>query len=151
MPAITGRLDTTVSLRCTPAEGAAAFSDLDRQVACRPEIAAADRLDARTLAVRMKEMKHGPTAFSGRYTLIFERDGDTVRWRTGPDSNMSIQGEARFSAAPGGSQLHFTESSTVELSLGRVAFAVARPIAETMMARGMRGFLDRMTGAIQGG
>lgn len=144
MSTFTGRHSTTVNLRLAPSAAARAFADLDRQIACHPELAGADKVDATTLRVRMKEMNHGPTKFAGRYTLVFTAEGDAVRWRTS-DGNVDVRGEAVFTAAPGGCRLAYTESVALDLDVNVLLGKVLRPIVETMMARGMKNFVDRMT------
>lgn len=145
MPSFTGRHTAQIPLRAPPARAAATFADLDRQIACHPELESAQKVGADTLRVKMKEMNHGPTAFAGRYTLIFSTDGTTVRWRTGPDSNVDVSGEAVFTAAGSGSRLAYTESVSLAMELNPLLARVLRPIVEVMIGRGMRNFLERMT------
>ncbi len=97
----------------------------------------------------MKEMKHGPVAFAGQYTLLFTIDGGTVRWRSGPDSNVAVQGEAVFTPAGAGSRLAYSESVSLGIELNAIAGKVLRPVVEAMMARGMRNFIERMGEQLQ--
>jgi carbon monoxide dehydrogenase subunit G len=149
MPTFTGQHHATLSLRIPPAQAAAAFADLDRQIACHPELERADKIDATTLRVKMKEMNHGPTRFAGRYTLLFSVDGTTVRWRTGPDSNVDVSGEAVFTAVGTGSRLAYTERVSLAMDLNALLARVLRPIVEAMMGRGMRSFVERMTAELE--
>jgi hypothetical protein len=150
MPTFTGRHSASVALRLAPEAAAAAFADLGRQVACHPELASAERIDATTLRLRMKEMSHGPVAFAGNYVLSFVHTGATVRWQSGRDSNIGVRGEAVFSAAPGGgSRLAFTEEVSLDLPVTRIVAGVVRPVAEHMIGRGMRGFLERMVAELE--
>lgn len=138
-----GRHAATVTVRASPAAAAAAFADLDRQIACHPELASAEKRDANTLAVRMKEMSHGPVRFAGAYTLHFTRDGNVVKWRT-EAGNVDVQGSATFVSDPGGSRFAYTESVTLNLDVNAILGRVLRPMVEAMMARGMKGFVERM-------
>ena len=149
MPTFTGRHTATLSLPLPPAQATAAFADLDRQIACHPELERAEKLDGTTLRVKMKEMKHGPVAFAGQYTLLFTIDGGTVRWRSGPDSNVDVQGEAVFTPSGTGSRLAYSESVSLGIELNAIAGKVLRPVVEAMMARGMRNFIERMGEQLQ--
>ncbi len=95
-------------------------------------------------------MKHGPSAFAGDYTLRFSVEGDRLLWRTLPGGKPMVEGEARFSATPTGSTVTFQETVSLEMDLGMVASKVLRPVVETMMERGMRGFVERMVAALGG-
>ncbi len=148
MPVFTGRHQTTTTTRLDPARALATFLDLDIQIACRPEIARAEKLDETTVKVEIQEMKHGPVSFAGRYTMVWTREGDTARWRT-TEGNTTILGEATFSPAPGGgSRIAYREEVSTDIPLGRLVARVARPVAELMMVKGMRGFLQRMVAAM---
>lgn len=148
MPTFSGRHTTSVPVARPPAEAAAAFADLETQIRCHPELAEAQKLDAATLRVRLKEMNHGPVAFSGRYTLHFTREGDTVRWRS-TEGNVEVRGEAHFRPAAGGSRMEFLEEVSMQLDLNRILAGVIRPVAESMMARGMQRFVERVVPAIE--
>ncbi len=150
MPVFTGRHTSTHVLARAPGEAAGLFADMGNWVACHPELAGSDRVDAQTLAVRLKPMSHGPVSFTGHYTLHFTRAGDTVRWQTGKDGNMEVSGEARFAPSGTGSRLDFTESITMDLNLNRLLGAMIRPVAESMMAHGMQRFVERMVSLVEG-
>ncbi len=150
MPVFTGRHTNTHVLARSPAEAAGLFADLGNWVTCHPDLAGADRVDAQTLAVRLKPMSHGPVSFSGHYTMHFTRVGDTVRWQTGKDGNMDVSGEARFEPSGSGSRLVFTESISMDMDLNRLVAVVIRPVAETMMTHGMQRFAERMVALIDG-
>jgi carbon monoxide dehydrogenase subunit G len=150
MATFNARLQTEVPLRCAPDAARAAFLDLDRHIACHPELARAEKLGPDTLRLTMKEMSHGPVSFAGRYTLVFATAGETVRWRPGPDSNVHVSGSAAFRPAPGGgTRLAFTEAVTMDMEMNALAARLLRPVVETMMSRGMKGFLDRMTAELE--
>lgn len=131
-----------------PLTAAARFAEIDRQIACHPELAEAQRLDERRARMTLREMSHGPVKFAGQYTLAFTRDGTTVTWHTEADGNLTISGSARFVPAPGGCEVHFREEVSMELPVNRVVGAVVRPVAEAMMARGMRGFVERVVASL---
>lgn len=144
MATFTGTHTATHSIPLPPADALARWSNLDRQVQCRPEVATTERPGPGQLRLKLKEMKHGPTAFAGDYTLQFTTEGDVLRWRSLPGGNPKVEGEARFVAAAGGCTVQFRESVSVEMDVGALAAKMLRPIVETMMERGMRGFVERM-------
>ena len=131
-----------------PAEAAAAWIDADRQLRCRPEVASHSRPAPDQLRLRLAEMKHGPTAFTGDYTLVFALDTTgaepVARWHSLPGGNPMVRGEARFRPRGAGSTVHFEETVTVEMPVGGIAGTLLRPIVEPMMERGMAGFAERM-------
>lgn len=143
MPRFTGRHATSVDLPMAPPAAAAAFADLDRQIACHPELAAAEKRGPDTIHFRMKEMAHGPVKFAGAYTLRFTTEGTTVRWRT-LDGNVDVHGEATFAATPGGCRMACAESVATELDVNPILAKVLRPIVEAMMGRGSKNFVERM-------
>lgn len=132
------------------ASAALAFAELDRQIACHPEVQASEKLDATRLRIKLKEMAHGPVKFAGDYTLRFEVAGSAVRWTSEAGGNITVRGEATFSDAPGGCRMQFRESVEMDMEVNRLLAGVVRPIAETMMARGMRGFVERMAASLGG-
>lgn len=137
-----------LSVRLAPAEARAAWSDPQRQARCRPELASWEVPGPGLLRLRMKEMKHGPTAFAADYTLRFAVEGDRLVWRSLPGGSPQVEGSARFVAAPGGAAVHYEERVSVTMELGVVAAKLLRPIVEAMMERGMRGFAERMAGEL---
>ncbi len=127
---------------------AARFAEIDRQIACHPELDAAQRLDDRRARMKLREMSHGPVKFAGEYVLAFALDGTTVTWTTETGGNLTISGSARFDPAPGGCTVHFRESVAMALPVNRVVGVVVRPVAEAMMARGMRNFVERVVASL---
>ena len=99
---------------------AARFAEIDRQIACHPELDAAQRLDDRRARMKLREMSHGPVKFAGEYVLAFALDGTTVTWTTETGGNLTISGSARFDPAPGGCTVHFRESVAMALPVNRV-------------------------------
>lgn len=148
MPTFSGKNAERRSIPHPPERAARAFAELDRQLSCHPELAAGEPVGSDTLRIRLKEMSHGPVQFAGHYTLTFTTEGTTVRWQSGPDGNVTIRGEARFTPAPGGCEMQIEESCTMEMDINRLVAGVVRPIAETMMARGMKGFVKRMADSL---
>lgn len=144
MATFSGQHTESRSLSLSPEAAAAAWADLDRQARCHPELASAEVLGTGRVRMRLKEMKHGPSAFQGDYTLQFTVEGGVVRWRTLPGGRPVVEGEARFLPSPGGCTLHFRESASVEMDLGALAARVLRPMVGAMMSRGMHGFVERM-------
>lgn len=148
MATFTSTHDAVHTLRLPPQEALAAWQDPERQVRCRPELASSEVPGPGRLRMRLKEMKHGPTSFSGDYTLCFTTEGETLRWKSEPGGRPQVEGEARFVAAIGGCTLYYRESVTVEMPLGAVAAGLLRPIVEVMMERGMKGFVERMVASL---
>lgn len=140
--------EATHALRVPPEAALARWADPDAQVRCHPEVARSERPAPGQLRLVLKEMKHGPSAFSGDYTLRFTIDGLTLRWSTLPGGSPQVEGEARFSPTPGGCTVRFRESATVQMELGALTARVLEPLVDAMMARGMRGFVDRMVAEI---
>jgi carbon monoxide dehydrogenase subunit G len=70
-----------------------------------------------------------------------------VRWQS-RDGNIEVRGTARFLPAGAGSRVDFVEEVRMEMELNRILAGVIRPVAEAMMARGMKGFVERMCGAL---
>ena len=139
---------TTLSVPLPPAEARAAWADPQRQARCRPELASHEVPGPGLLRLRMKEMKHGPTAFTADYTLRFSEEGDRLLWRSLPGGSPQVEGSARFQAAPGGSTVTYEERVSVTMELGVVAAKLLRPIVEAMMERGMKGFVERMAASL---
>lgn len=144
MPTFSGKNTERRALPVLPERAALAFAELERQLSCHPELASGQPVGTDLLRIRLKEMKHGPVQFSGHYTLKFTIEGTTVRWQSGADGNVNILGEARFIPAVGGCEMHIDESCSMDMDINRLVAGVVRPIAEAMMARGMRGFVNRM-------
>ncbi len=147
MASFTSTHAETRLLPVPPAQAAERFAEPARQASCHPELAEATVLDATRVRMAMKEMAHGPVKFAGRYTLSFTRDGNNVSW-VSSDGNLHVQGRAHFHQAPGGCTMDFREEVRLELDLNRVLAGVIRPIAEAMMKKGMRGFVERMAASI---
>ncbi|MBM4389682.1 MAG: SRPBCC family protein [Deltaproteobacteria bacterium] len=147
MASFTSSHAETRALPVSPAQAAERFAEPARQASCHPELAEATVLDAARVRMAMKEMSHGPVKFSGRYTLSFARDGNDVTWASS-DGNLHVLGRAHFHPAPGGCTMDFREEVRLELELNRVLAGVIRPVAEAMMKKGMRGFVERMSASI---
>ena len=145
MATFTGAHRATLPWSRSPADAVAAWADPARQVACRPEVVRSAQPGPGQLRLVLKEMKHGPTAFSGDYTLQFTASEGLVTWTTLPGGNPQVRGSARFVAAPGGCTVQVEESVSVEMPVSGIAATLLRPIVETMMARGMASFAERMT------
>lgn len=144
MPTFSGKNTERRALPISAQRATQAFAELERQLSCHPELASGEPVGADTLRIRLKEMKHGPVQFSGHYSLKFTTDGTTVRWQSGADGNVNIRGEARFTPSAGGCEMFIEESCSMDMDINRLVAGVVRPIAETMMARGMKGFVNRM-------
>jgi hypothetical protein len=143
MATFTGRHSSTHMIRGTAAAATAAFADLDRQIACHPELASADKLDATSVQMRMREMKHGPVGFAGLYTLRFTTVGNTVRWVT-ERGNVNVRGEVSFSDTPSGVRMSIQEDVTVDIELPALVARALRPVVETMIGRGSGSFVERI-------
>lgn len=143
MASFSGRHAAAVTVRAAPADAAAAFADLDRQMRCHPELAGAEKRDATALRLRMKEMSHGPVKFAGVYTLRFTVDGTTVRWRT-EEGNVDVRGEAVFINVPGGSRMAVTEAVSLDIPVNPILAKVLQPLVGTMIERGLKNFVERM-------
>ncbi len=136
------------ALPVAPAAALAHWSDPDAQLRARPEVVASERPAPGQLRLRLKEMKHGPTAFAGDYTLQFATEGTLLRWTTVSSGPLQVEGEARFAQTASGCSVVVRETARVTLPVPGLLAVALRPLVETMMARGSKGFAERMAADI---
>ena len=144
MGGFTGRHEEELILSLSVSEAMAAWFDMPRQGRCTPGTVSVEIEGADRLVVVLEEERAGTVRFQGRYTMCFAREGDTIRWQTTPDSNMTVRGAARFSATTGGCRVAFSERIDADLGLNRLVTRAVKPIADRIMARGQRKYLDAL-------
>lgn len=140
----------TLALPLPPADALARWRDPDVQLRCRPEVQWSERPAPGQLRMKLREMKHGPTAFAGDYTLQFDADGATLRWKTVSAGALQVHGQVVFAATAAGCSAQFSETAAVTMELPGLVARVVKPLVETMMARGSKGFAERMAAELGG-
>jgi hypothetical protein len=115
-------------------------------VELQEDVQTAKELEPGTLDVQLKPHEHGPVRFQGRFVADWRSSGDTVTWRSRPakDANFELNGRATVTAAGGGSAVHWVESVSAEIPVNRIVRKMVAPIADRMMARGLRGYVERV-------
>jgi len=144
MAGFTGRHDEVLTLPLSVGDAMAAWFDMARQGRCTPDTVSAHPQGADRLVVVLKEERAGTVRFQGRYTMFFTQKGDTIRWQTAPEDNMEVRGTARFSATASGCKVVFSEQIDADLGLNRLIARAVKPVADRIMERGQRKYLDAL-------
>ena len=89
--------------------------------------------------------------YQARYTVRYERDADSVRWRTIASENLWSSGEICVIGRdpnPGGStQLDYTQHIETEIPVPRLLAKLADGIVRREIVGGVQAYLQRMRDA----
>lgn len=146
MASFRGSIDEHFTTPTAPARVREMLLDTERWKRLQDELQTATELAPGKLEIVLKEHQHGPTRFQGRYTARWTAEGDTVIWRSvpSPTGNFEVSGSATVTQRGAGSAVLWRESVTADIPVNRLVAKVVAPIADRMMARGLRGYLDRL-------
>ena len=154
MATFRGEVVHTWTVQRSPADTLAFFADLDQTVRHTVDLASHERLDARTLRLELTEQRSGKATYTPRYTVRYHPDAaaGVLRWASLDDGgSMQISGEARFSGPEEGpTTLQWAERVAVEVPLNRLLGRAVAPVAEGLIRRGIRGYVDRMIESLEG-
>jgi carbon monoxide dehydrogenase subunit G len=128
----------------------AALSDV-REIATRLEdVRSVDAEDGNVLRVAMKPINRGPVTFRGEYRCRYTVPApDHVVWEpTGRDGNMWMRGEARLKSVDGVTEVDFVHAIEAEIEINWLLSAVATPIVNSMMQRGVQRFVEQTRHAL---
>lgn len=144
----------TFQLRMDPDAALAFFADLDNNIRFAHDIESHEKRGPDCVLYVLKEQRSGTTTYKPRYLLRYTVDpaARTLRWTQldEPGSTMKILGLARFSGPAGGpTTLHWDEQVEAEVPVNRLLAAAVRPVAEGLIRRGIRGFVERMIPAAE--
>ena len=152
----------TFQLRMDPDAALAFFADLDNNIRFAHDIESHEKRGPDSVLYVLKEQRSGTTTYKPRYVLRYTVDpaARTLRWTQldEPGSTMKIRGIARFSGPAGGPAgdeqvphpLRDQGPVGHAIGPGVVAQAAAvRPVAEGLIRRGIRGFVERMIAAAE--
>ena len=145
------RFTETLSSPASPERALAFLRDPEARIRATEELERCERVDERSVRFFLKTERHGPVEFNGRYLLRWSREGDTVRWSTvhEPGSNITVSGQARITPdGRGGSRIDWDEQVATELPINRIVAKAVGPVASRLMARGIRGAVERMLAGV---
>lgn len=150
-----GHVTETWTCSADPDEALAFFASLDANIRHNEELSEHERLDDHTLRVVLRQQRSGRTTFVPRYTLRWTPDPATrtLRWREveGEEGTMVIRGEARFEGPPGGpTTIRWDEQVDAEVPVNRIVAKAVRPVAEGLIRKGIRSFVERMIADLEG-
>lgn len=143
--------DETRSFALPPDVVRAHFADLKTIVAQSADLQTAE-IDGDTVHFVTKEEEHaGVMKFQGRFSCRYRVEDGRLVWDTAPGSNMIQQGEARFVAKGGGTELHYTETVKLDLDLPAMMVPMLRPVIAAMVSQGIQGYVKRMSASLLAG
>ena len=144
MPRIQSTYTRSFRTRATPDQVKDLLSNPDTWCRHQGEILQATVVDAHTIDVVLQKHTHGPATFQGRYRCRWSRTEDGTRWDSDPGSNFDLHGKVSVRASQGGSEVTWTEQVDADVPMPRLMVRVVRPIAKTLMAKGMDRFCKLM-------
>lgn len=146
MSRFNGSIDERFETPLPPERVRALLADTALWVELQQDVETAREVGPSTLDVTLKAHQHGPVQFQGRFVATWSTEGDTVRWRSaaGSGANFEIDGKATVTPHGSGSQVHWVESVSAEIPVNRIVRKMVAPIADRMMARGLRGYVERV-------
>lgn len=144
MPRFTSSYSRSFPTRATPEQVQVLLSTPDTWRQHQGEIEQVTVVDAQTFDVVLKEHKHGPATFQGRYRCRWTRTADGARWDSEPGANFEVHGRVSATARGAGSQVTWTEQVEADVPVPRLMVRVVRPIAEALMAKGIDRFSKQM-------
>jgi len=150
MPRFTGKYARTFPTRATPEQVKDLLSDPATWRMHQDEIESSTVVDDRTLDIVLKEHTHGPAKFQGRYRCRWTRTDNGARWDSEPGANFAVNGAVTVRAAGSGSEVTWTESVEADVPVPRLMVRVVRPIAETLMGKGLDRFCKQMQAQLDG-
>jgi len=144
MPRFTGKYTRTFSTRATPDQVKDLLSDPNTWRRHQDEIKQSTVVNDHTLDIVLKEHTHGPAKFQGQYRCRWTRTDSGTRWDSDPDANFAVNGQVSVQASGSGASVTWTESVEADVSVPRLMVRVVRPIAETLMGKGLDRFCQKM-------
>lgn len=150
-----GHVTESWTVQCDPDAALAFFASLDANIQHNVELKSHERLDDHTLRMVLREQRSGRTTYEPRYTLRWTPDAATrtLRWQdvAGEEGTMVIRGVARFEGPPGGpTTVHWDEQVSAEVPVNRLVAKAVKPVAEGLIRKGIRGFVERMIASLEG-
>lgn len=149
MPWFEGTHSESRPLPLPPEAAVAHFADLEAIVAATKGVESSD-VDGRTVHFSLEEEDHGVVKFKGDFRCTYEADGNTLRWATAEGANVEQSGEARFVPASGGCTITYTETVRVDLGVPAMMAPMLKPMIGPVLAKEIKGYLDRMVDALPG-
>ena len=141
-----GSIDERFTVPLPPERVRQLLGDPQLWVELQQDVETATAVHPGTLDVVLKPHEHGPVRFQGRFRADWRVQGEVVTWRSQPakDANFELDGKATVTAAGSGSAVHWLESVAAEIPVNRIVRKMVAPIADRMMARGLRGYVQRV-------
>lgn len=148
MPRFTGKYSRTFSTRATPDQVQDLLSKPDIWIQHQEEIEQSTVVDAHTIDVVLREHTHGPARFQGRYRCRWARTDSGARWDSDPGANFAVHGQVSVQASGSGASVTWTESVEADVPVPRLLVRVVRPIAESLMSKGISRFCQQVQGIL---
>ncbi len=125
--------EDVVEFFCEPAQFKDAFSQMET----------AEEVEPGTWSWTLREKSEKGITFQGKYTVKYERDGDTVAWET-LEGNTNSKGTTSFTdLGRGQTEVHYAEVLRVDLPIPKLMAKVFKPIVSREVSGGIGEFLDR--------
>lgn len=106
-------------------------------------------IDPKTIKLVLKEHHYGVTRFRGEYTCRYDHDATSATWKTLKTENLDSSGTARFrDHGDGTCTMDYDARLVLEINVPRLMKAVIGGVVETLAARGMSDFVERMIAAL---
>ena len=146
MPRFLGEHRQTVEIAAPLAKALEHFASREAIVRNTDKVEKHEIRDDGTLRMLMEEENNQGIRFQGDYVQRYEIDGNTVKWSTTESQNMWGKGTARFTELGDNRvRMDYHETIEVEMNLNRFLAAIAKPIANREIRKGIEGFVAKMT------
>ncbi|MEO0605450.1 MAG: SRPBCC family protein [Myxococcota bacterium] len=138
-----GTHEETRTLPLSADAAAAYFSDPASILAATKGLESSE-VDGETIHFVLAEEDHGVVKFKADYRCTYTRDGTTVKW--GPQGgNLEQQGSATFTPdGDGQCTMQYSESLKIDLPVSSMMAPMLRPMLGPLVAKEIKGYLDRM-------
>lgn len=137
-----GTYEETRSLPLSAEAAAAYFADPAAIVAATKAVEQTT-VEGETIHFVLQEEDHGVVKFKPDYRCTYTREGTTVRWNPS-GGNIEQTGTATFTPKGDGCEVHYSESLRLDLPVSSMMTPMLRPLLGPVLAKEIKGYLDRM-------
>ncbi len=151
MPRFEGEAHEILTLNVPREQAIAAFRDPTTIARHTGQMASYTILDAHTIHFHVQpQSSHGVT-FQADYTCRYDVDDQGVlTWRSLSANNISVSGEARFTAlSPTQTRLEYKQSLAMDMTVNRLLAALIGPLVKKGIRDGVLDYLKRMKQALE--
>jgi carbon monoxide dehydrogenase subunit G len=124
--------EDVVEFFCEPGNFREAFSQMESSEEIEPGV----------WTWTLQEKSEKGVNFQGKYTVEYDRDGDSISWST-REGNMKSSGSTEFEDLDGKTRVIYDETLEVDLPIPKLMAKVFKPIVSREVSGGIGDFLDR--------